>query len=124
VAAGGPLAIGDDVTGLRDHGRALIALYVGGMGAKGRNFYHDLVSRYGFAAEADRIQELYLAGHKAEAAAAVPAELIERTSLIGPHSYVRDRVQAFRDAGVTVLNVAPLGPDPQRLIAAVKEMAS
>ncbi|GAA1532746.1 LLM class F420-dependent oxidoreductase [Dactylosporangium maewongense] len=122
VAAGGPLAIGDDVTGLRDLARPLIALYVGGMGAKDRNFYHDLVSRYGFAAEADRIQELYLAGRKEEAAAAVPAELLERTSLIGPESYVRDRVRAYRDAGVTILNVTPLGPDPRRLIAAVKAM--
>ncbi|MEU0557511.1 LLM class F420-dependent oxidoreductase [Dactylosporangium sp. NPDC006015] len=122
IAAGGPLAIGDDVTGLRDLARPLIALYVGGMGAKDRNFYHDLVSRYGFAAEADRIQELYLAGRKEEAAAAVPAELLERTSLIGPESYVRDRVRAYRDAGVTILNVTPLGPDPRRLIAAVKAM--
>ncbi|MFF5232685.1 LLM class F420-dependent oxidoreductase [Dactylosporangium sp. NPDC000521] len=122
IAAGGPLAIGDDVTGLRDLARPLIALYVGGMGAKDRNFYHDLVSRYGFAAEADRIQELYLAGRKEEAAAAVPAELLERTSLIGPEGYVRDRVQAYRDAGVTILNVTPLGPQPRRLIAAVKAM--
>ncbi len=123
VVAGGPLAIGPDVTHLRDLARPLIALYVGGMGAKGRNFYHDLVCRYGYAAEADRIQELYLAGRKAEAAAAVPADLLERTSLIGPESYVRDRVQAYRDAGVTILNVTPLGPEPRRLIAAVKDMA-
>ncbi|MEV6964242.1 LLM class F420-dependent oxidoreductase [Hamadaea sp. NPDC051192] len=123
VVAGGPLAIGPDVAGLRDLARPLIALYVGGMGAKGRNFYHDLLCRYGYAAEADRIQDLYLAGHKTEAAAAVPAELLERTSLIGPESYVRDRVQAYRDAGVTILNVTPLGSDPRRLIAAVKDMA-
>ncbi|ADL45694.1 LLM class F420-dependent oxidoreductase [Micromonospora aurantiaca (nom. illeg.)] len=123
VVAGGPLAIGPDVTGLRDLARPLIALYVGGMGAKGRNFYHDLLCRYGYAAEADRIQELYLDGRKAEAAAAVPAELLERTSLIGPESYVRDRVQEYRDAGVTILNVAPLGEDPRRLVAAVADMA-
>ncbi|WP_433495638.1 LLM class F420-dependent oxidoreductase [Micromonospora sp. CA-248089] len=123
VVAGGPLAIGPGVTGLRDLARPLVALYVGGMGAKGRNFYHDLLCRYGYAAEADRIQELYLAGRKAEAAAAVPAELLERTSLIGPESYVRDRVQEYRDAGVTILNVAPLGEDPRRLVAAVADMA-
>ncbi|OZV81514.1 LLM class F420-dependent oxidoreductase [Micromonospora echinospora] len=123
IVAGGPLAIGPDVTGLRDLARPLIALYVGGMGAKGRNFYHDLLCRYGYAAEADHIQDLYLAGRKTEAAAAVPAELLERTSLIGPESYVRDRVQAYRDAGVTILNVTPLGPEPQRLIATVKDMA-
>lgn len=123
VVAGGPLAIGPDVTGLRDLARPLIALYVGGMGAKGRNFYHDLLCRYGYEAEADRIQDLYLAGRKAEAAAAVPAELLERTSLIGPESYVRDRVQEYRDAGVTILNVAPLGEDPRRLVTAVADMA-
>ncbi|MET9298946.1 LLM class F420-dependent oxidoreductase [Micromonospora aurantiaca] len=123
VVAGGPLAIGPDVTGLRDLARPLIALYVGGMGAKGRNFYHDLLCRYGYEAEADRIQDLYLTGRKAEAAAAVPAELLERTSLIGPESYVRDRVQEYRDAGVTILNVAPLGEDPRRLVAAVADMA-
>jgi F420-dependent oxidoreductase-like protein len=122
VVAGGPLAIGDDVTGLRDLARPMVALYVGGMGAKGHNFYHELVSRYGYAAEADRIQELYLAGRKAEAAAAVPAELLERTSLIGPEGYVRDRIQAYRDTGVTMLNVTPVGDDPGRLVAVLKKI--
>lgn len=124
IVAGGPLAIGDDVTALRDLARPQIALYVGGMGARGRNFYHDVVSRYGYAAEADRIQELYLAGRKEEAAAAVPAALLEETSLIGPLSYVRERIAAYREAGVTVLNVTPLGPDPRKLIAWVKELVS
>ncbi len=122
IVAGGPLAIGDDVMGLRDLARPQIALYLGGMGARSRNFYHDLATRYGYGAAADRIQDLYLAGHKAEAAAAVPAELLELTSLIGPESYVRDRVAAFRESGVTVLNVVPLGPEPERVLATVKEM--
>lgn len=122
VVAGGPLAIGDDVTGLRELARPQIALYIGGMGAKGRNFYHDLATRYGFGAAADRIQDLYLGGHKAEAAAAVPAELLELTSLIGPESYVRDRIAAFREAGVTVLNVLPIGPEPKRLLATVRTL--
>jgi F420-dependent oxidoreductase-like protein len=122
IVAGGPLAIGDDVTELRDLARPQIALYLGGMGARSRNFYHDLATRYGYGAAADRIQDLYLAGHKAEAAAAVPAELLELTSLIGPESYVRDRVAAFRESGVTVLNVVPLGPEPERVLATAKEM--
>jgi F420-dependent oxidoreductase-like protein len=122
VVAGGPVAIGDDVTGLRDLARPMIALYVGGMGARGRNFYHDLVSRYGYAAEADKIQELYLSGRKAEAAAAVPAELLERTSLIGPESYVRERIAAYAESGVTILNVTPIGEGPARLLARVKEL--
>lgn len=124
VVAGGPLAIGHDVTALRDLARPLVALYVGGMGARGRNFYHDLVSRYGWAAEADKIQELYLSGRKQEAAAAVPAELLELTSLIGPESYVRDRIAAFAESGVTVLNVTPVGDDPRRQLTLVKEMMS
>jgi F420-dependent oxidoreductase-like protein len=124
IVAGGPLAIGDDVTHLRDLARPMIALYVGGMGARGRNFYHDVVSRYGFEAEADRIQELYLSGHKKEAAAAVPEELLELGSLIGPEAYVRDRIAAFREAGVTVLNVTPLDADPQRLLSRTKELIS
>jgi F420-dependent oxidoreductase-like protein len=122
VVAGAPLAVGEDVAELRDLARPLIALYVGGMGAKGRNFYHDLMTRYGYGAEADRIQDLYLAGRKDEAAAAVPAQVLEATSLIGPASYVRDRVQAYREAGVTILNVTPVGPDPKRLIAVLKEL--
>ncbi|WP_433380488.1 LLM class F420-dependent oxidoreductase [Actinoplanes sp. CA-142083] len=121
VVAGGLLAIGDDVTGLRDLARPLIALYVGGVGARSRNFYHDLVARYGYEAEADKIQELYLAGRKDEAAAAVPAELLERTSLVGTASYVRDRLQAFAESGVTVLNVTPVG-DSARLLAQVREL--
>ncbi|GAA1586228.1 LLM class F420-dependent oxidoreductase [Actinoplanes couchii] len=124
IVAGGPLAIGENLEHLRDLARPMIALYVGGMGAKGRNFYHDVVSRYGFEAEADRIQELYLAGHKKEAAAAVPDELLELGSLIGPESYVRDRIAAYRESGVTVLNVTPLDPDPRPALAKVKEMIS
>ncbi len=122
LVAGGPFAVGDDVTGLRELARRSIALYVGGMGARGRNFYHDLVARYGYAGEADRIQDLYLAGRKAEAAAAVPAELVEMISLIGPAGYVRDRVAAYAAAGVTMLQVAPVGPDPLRELASVKAM--
>jgi F420-dependent oxidoreductase-like protein len=121
VVAGGPLAIGDDVTGLRDLARPMLALYVGGMGARGRNFYNDLVRRYGYEAEAATIQDLYLAGRKDEAAAAVPADLLEQTSLVGPAGYVRERIEAYRAAGVTTLNVLPIAPDPVRQLALVKE---
>jgi F420-dependent oxidoreductase-like protein len=121
VVAGGPIAVGDDVTGLRDLARPMLALYLGGMGARGRNFYNELARRYGYAAEAETIQDLYLAGRKDEAAAAVPAELLELSSLIGPEGYVRERIEAFREAGVTTLNVIPLDPDPVRLLGRVKE---
>ena len=120
------LAIGDDVTGLRDLGRPELALYIGGMGARGRNFYNDLARRFGYEAEAKAIQDAYLEGRKAEAEALVPAELVERTSLIGPESYVRERLAAYREAGVTTLNVTPLAPVHEtrvRLIEQVRALA-
>jgi F420-dependent oxidoreductase-like protein len=124
VVAGGPLAIGDDVAGMRELARPQAALYIGGMGARGRNFYNDLARRYGYEAEAETIQDLYLSGRKEEAAAAVPTEMLELTSLIGPAGYVRERLAAFRDAGVTVLAAQPIGPDPARDLAQVKEWMS
>jgi alkanesulfonate monooxygenase SsuD/methylene tetrahydromethanopterin reductase-like flavin-dependent oxidoreductase (luciferase family) len=82
VVVGAPLAIGEDVTELRDLPRPSFALYIGGMGARGRNFYNDLACRYGYEKEAVQIQNLYLDGKKAEAAALVPAELIEEIRAI------------------------------------------
>lgn len=120
TVAGGLLAIGEDAAAARDLARPQIALYVGGMGAVGRNFYHDLAVAYGYEEEARTIQELYLSGRKRDAAAAVPDELCELTTLCGPQGYVRERVEAFRGAGVTMLNVTPVGPEPARLIATVK----
>jgi F420-dependent oxidoreductase-like protein len=108
VIASAPLAIGDDVTGLRDLTRPVFALYIGGMGARGRNFYFDLACRFGYEQEAGKIQEAYLAGRKDEAAALVPADLVEKTALIGPAGYVAERLEAFRESGVTTLNVTPL----------------
>ena len=123
VVAGGPLAIGDGIEHLRDKARPAIALYVGGMGARSRNFYNQLFERYGYEREAAQIQELYLAGRKDEAAAAVPQEFLDATSLVGPESWVRERVAAYEDAGVTVLNVSPIGsgPDALRAIEKVRE---
>jgi F420-dependent oxidoreductase-like protein len=111
IVAGGSLAIGDDVVGLRDRDRPLLALYYGGMGAVGKNFYNDVLRRYGYEEAAQQIQELYLGGHRKEAAALVPDELIAGMSLVGDSSYVKDRVAAYRDSGVTVLNVQPIGPN-------------
>ncbi len=112
VVAGGPVAIGDDVEHLRDLSRPRLALYIGGMGSRQSNFYNDLVVQYGFPDEAAEIQDLYLAGKKQEAEALVPAALLEATSLIGPCEYVRERIAAFKEAGVTVLNVSPVGSTP------------
>ncbi|MCF2525929.1 LLM class F420-dependent oxidoreductase [Yinghuangia soli] len=124
TVAAGLLAIGDDVAGLRELARPGTALYVGGMGAKGRNFYNDLVAKYGFEAEAERVQELYLAGHKKEAMAALPDELIELTNLIGPEGWVRDRIAAYREARVTVLNVSPVGTDPLADVRRLRELTA
>jgi F420-dependent oxidoreductase-like protein len=118
IAAGGLLAIGEeaDVAPLRELNRPMLALYIGGMGAKGQNFYNALARRYGYEREAEEIQDLYLSGNKKEAAALVPAELIEAMSLCGSESYVKERVAALAEAGVTHLSVTPLGPDPVALI--------
>jgi F420-dependent oxidoreductase-like protein len=127
VVAMAPLLIGDDVTGYRDLARPFFALYIGGMGARGQNFYHALATRLGYGDAADQIQDAYLDGRKAEAEALVPDELLEKTSLIGPEGYVRERLAAFREAGVTTLTVTPLAPDHAgrvHLIERVAELAA
>ncbi len=108
IIAGASVAIGEGLESLRDHGRPMAALYMGGMGAKGKNFYNNVLRSYGFEAEAEEIQNLYLSGHKDEAAALVPDELLSSTSLIGPESFVKERLRAMRDAGVTYLNISPM----------------
>jgi F420-dependent oxidoreductase-like protein len=127
VIAGGLLAIGpeDQVAPIRDFARSMVALYVGGMGARERNFYNQLFQRYGYEAEAKEIQDLYLDGKKREAAEAVPASFLEATSLCGDEGYVRDRIDQYREAGVTVLNVTPIASDlagQQAAIAKVREL--
>jgi len=122
VIASAPLAIGDDVTGLRDLTRPVFALYIGGMGARGRNFYYDLACRFGYQGEADKIQEAYLAGRKDEAAALVPADLVEKTALIGPGNYVAERLEAFRESGVTTLNVTPLAATHAARVADIERV--
>jgi F420-dependent oxidoreductase-like protein len=111
IVAGGPLAIGTDVEHLRETARPMLALYFGGMGARGRNFYNDVLKRYGFEQEAKQIQDAYLGGEKQKAAALVPADLVAEMSLIGDEGFVRDRVAAYRESGVTILNVQPVGPN-------------
>jgi F420-dependent oxidoreductase-like protein len=112
VYAGPALAIGENVDSLRDFVKPHLALYIGGMGAKGKNFYHTLATRYGYGPQADRIQELYLSGDKDSAAKAVPDELVRDVSLIGTPGFVKERVAAFREAGVTALNVVPMAATP------------
>jgi F420-dependent oxidoreductase-like protein len=85
--------------------RPMLALYIGGMGARGKNFYADLAGRYGFEAEAAEIQDLYLSGDRGGAMARVPAELIDAVALVGPRDRVRDRLQIWQDSPVTTLNM-------------------
>ena len=88
----------------------MLALYVGGMGAKKRNFHKELVTRMGFGAEADRVQELYMAGKKAEAAQAVPDQLADEISLVGPEGRIRERISVWRETPVTSLLVSARTP--------------
>jgi alkanesulfonate monooxygenase SsuD/methylene tetrahydromethanopterin reductase-like flavin-dependent oxidoreductase (luciferase family) len=127
ITAGGLLAIGegDEVTALRELQRSMVALYVGGMGAKGKNFYNELAIRYGYEKEAEAIQDLYLLGNKKEAEALVPEEFLEKTTLCGPKSYVAERIEAFKEAGVTHLQVHPVPTGDQSaadLVGTVKEL--
>jgi alkanesulfonate monooxygenase SsuD/methylene tetrahydromethanopterin reductase-like flavin-dependent oxidoreductase (luciferase family) len=98
----------DDLDSARDAMRGYIALYVGGMGSRRQNFYNALVQRYGFEDAAQEVQELYLAGKREEAAAALPGELIDHVTLCGPADRVRERLAVFRDAGVGTLIVSPM----------------
>ncbi|WP_040338558.1 LLM class F420-dependent oxidoreductase [Candidatus Blastococcus massiliensis] len=122
VVNGVSVAIGDDVDHLLDAVRPGLALYIGGMGARGKNFYNDLAVRYGYEAEAKTIQDLYLDGKKDEAAAAIPDELVRLTSLIGPESWVAERIAAFREAGVTTLMVQPLDGSREGRLRTVETM--
>ena len=125
VYAGPALAIGENVEPMREFVKPHLALYIGGMGAKGKNFYHTLATRYGYGAAADRIQELYLSGDKDSAVKAVPDELVRDISLIGTRGFVKERLAAFREAGVTALNVVPIAATPAdriKLIETLREL--
>src|SRR5262245_37727272 len=126
VIAQAMLAIGDDVADYVDFGRPVLALYVGGMGARGQNFYTKLASDYGYPQEAIAIQDAYLAGRKDEAAALVPRSLLEGISLIGPTSHVAERIAVLKSSGVTTLNIQPMAPthaERVRLVEQIKDMA-
>ncbi|MCU1457139.1 MAG: putative F420-dependent oxidoreductase, Rv3520c family [Actinomycetia bacterium] len=109
--------VGDDVDALRNAVKPGIALYVGGMGARGKNFYNDLACRYGFEGAAKTIQDLYLDGKKAEAAAAVPDELVDEIALVGPRARIADRLDAWRESGITTLIVGASQPEALRTMA-------
>ena len=126
ICAGGMVAIGEgpETKALLDFMRPMYALYVGGMGARDKNFYNQLACEYGFEKEAKEIQDLYLSGKKKEAEALVPLEWLEAGNLVGPESYVKERIAAFRESGVTNLSVTPASDDPAATSAQVKEWVS
>ncbi len=109
--------VGDDLDALRGFVKPMAALYIGGMGARGKNFYNDLACRYGYEAAAKEIQDLYLDGKKAEATAAVPDELVDEIALIGPKERIADRLDAWRDSGISTLILGAAPPETMRLMA-------
>jgi len=122
VMVGVSLAVGDDVEDRLNWAKPHLALYIGGMGARGQNFYHKLATRYGYGEVADHIQDLFLSGRKAEAVAAVPDELVRQISLIGPRGFVKERIAAFAEAGVTTLLATPVTADGAEYISYVEEL--
>jgi F420-dependent oxidoreductase-like protein len=117
------VCIDDDVNRARDAMRHVLALYVGGMGSRKKNFYNDLVRRYGFEDAARTVQDLYLDGKKDEAAAALPPELIDKVTLVGPREKVAERLAVYRDAGVGTLVVSPMAFRPEDRARMVRELA-
>jgi F420-dependent oxidoreductase-like protein len=115
--------VSDDRELARNLMRPVLALYIGGMGSREQNFYNRLVQRYGFEAEAKRVQDLYLDGKKAEAGEAIPAELIDKVSLCGPADVVRDRLTAYREAGVGTLMITPMAFAAQERIEQLRAVA-
>jgi F420-dependent oxidoreductase-like protein len=117
VMATVPVIIHDDVEQAADFLRPMYALYFGGMGARGRNFHHDVAVRLGYEAEAKRVQDLYLDGKKQEAVAAVPDELVDEISLIGPKERIADRLDAWRESGITTMIVGAQQPEALQVMA-------
>jgi len=126
ISAGGMVAIGEgpETKELLEFLRPMYALYVGGMGARGKNFYNELAQQYGYEKEAKEIQDLYLDGKKKEAEALVPMEWMEQSNLVGPASYVQERIAAFQEAGVSHLSIVPASDNPAATVSQLKEWVS
>ena len=122
IMVSAPLAIGDNVDDRLSWVKPQLALYIGGMGARGRNFYHDLATRYGFGEVADHVLDLYLGGTKADAIEAVPDELVRNIALVGPRGFVKERVAAYTESGATTLLLQPLAADRSESLRFVEEL--
>jgi F420-dependent oxidoreductase-like protein len=117
IAANVTVVLDDDVEMARNQVKPMLALYIGGMGAKGKNFYYDLAVRFGFEEDAEKIQGLFLGGNKGEAMMAVPDALVDEVALCGPADRIKDQFQMWKDSPVTTLNVATSNIDAVRLMA-------
>jgi F420-dependent oxidoreductase-like protein len=117
IAPAVPAILSDDVQAARDALKPYYALYVGGMGARGTNFYNELARNYGYEADAERIQELYLGGRQRDAAAAVPDALVDEMALVGPRARIADRLAAWRESGATTLLVSTRDEATLRAVA-------
>ena len=125
IMAGGTVALGSgpEVTQAREATRANVGFYVGGMGARDKNFYNDLFHRYGWADEAREIQDLFLSGKREEAFSKVPDEYLDLATLCGDPAYVRDRIAVYKEVGVTYLNINVVGEEPLKIFEQVKTWA-
>ena len=123
VVASAGVAMSDDLDRARDVFRPEIALYVGGMGSREKNFYNQLAIRYGYEAAARSIQDLFLSGRKDEALRAVPDELVDSVNLVGPRERIRERLDVYKGAGVTTLSVTPAGESLEDKLSAVRTVA-
>ena len=117
------MAIQDDVEQARDFMRPFLALYIGGMGSREKNFYNQLVTRYGYGDAAREVQDLYLAGKQVEAMGKIPGELIDKVALCGPKAAVRDRLDVYRDAGVGTLLVTPTAATQEERLRMLRDLA-
>ncbi len=117
VAPSVPVVLLDDVEAGRDALKPYYALYVGGMGSRGKNFYNELFARYGYEAEAKAIQDAYLDGHQRDAAALVPDAFVDEAALVGPKERIAERLEAYRDSGATTLLLSTRQPEALRAVA-------
>ena len=127
ISAGGMVAIGEDLVGdkadaILDRARPNVALYAGGMGSRDKNFYNTIMQKYGYVDEAIAIQDEYLSGNKDKAASLVPGEMLANTNLVGPKSHVKERLAAYKEAGVTHLSVTPVGASPTETIEQLRSL--
>lgn len=117
IAPSVPVVLGDDVDACRASIKPFLALYIGGMGARGKNFYHELACRYGFQAAADHVQDLYLAGQKEEAAQAIPDDLVDAVALCGPKARIAEKLEVWQASPITTLNMTTFDPATVRVMA-------